>query len=108
MQRWFAIAAFVWLLAASGAHAQMARIGAVDVAEVAKNRSLDLRISEAPIIQRQQPLVPSMLIHQDVAPNAAVGIGLANIYAKRRGGDFRVGQGSVRSRKPAVTFVFRF
>jgi hypothetical protein len=108
MQRWFAVAAFVWLLAVSGAHAQVTRIGAVDLADVAKNRNLDLRISEAPIIQRQQPLVPSMLIHQDVSPNAAVGIGLASIYAKRRSGDYRPGQRTVRSRKPAVTFVFKF
>jgi hypothetical protein len=50
-----------------------------------------------------------MLVHHDVAPNATVGIGLANIYAKRKGSaQWRVGEPASRSRKPGVTFVFKF
>jgi hypothetical protein len=48
-----------------------------------------------------------MLLHQDVAPNAAFGVGLANIYAKRRGVS-RADDPPARSRKPAVTFVMKF
>jgi hypothetical protein len=49
-----------------------------------------------------------MMIRQDLTPSASVGLGLANMYAKRRSGDFSSGDRPVRSRKPAVTFLLRF
>jgi hypothetical protein len=108
MQRWLCFAAALWLLGSSGAQAQVKGFGAVEIAEVAKNRTLDLRIAQDPAAPRPPPLVQGMVVHQDLAPNAIVGVGLANVYAKRRGGDIRVGERTIRSRKPAVTFVFKF
>ena len=108
MHRWLAVAAASWLLLSSGAHAQIKAFGAVEIAEVAKNRTLDLRIPEQLPVQRHLPLVDGMLVHQQLAPNALLGLDLANIYARRRNSDSRSSDRAVRSRKPAVTFVFRF
>lgn len=108
MHGWLAVAAASWLLISSGAHAQMKGLGAIEIAEVAKNHALDLRIPEQPIPPSHMPLVQGMLVHQQIAPDALVGLGLANVYAKRRGGELRPGERTVRSHKPAVTFVFKF
>jgi hypothetical protein len=46
-----------------------------------------------------------MLVHQQLGTNDAVGLGLANMYQKRRGGSDQ----PVRARKkPAVTFTVTF
>jgi hypothetical protein len=98
----------LWLFASSGAQAQMKGLAAPDVAQLAKNRTLDLRISTAPETPRSSPLVSGMLVHRDVGPNAAFGVGLADMYQRRRSGDYRAGDPPVRSRKPAATFIMKF
>jgi hypothetical protein len=104
MTRWLAVAAGLWLLGSSGAQAQMKGLGAVEIAHVAKNRTLDLRLGPEQSYSSGLHLAPNMLVHQDLGPGAAVGLGLANMYEKRRGG----GDQPVRSRKPAVSFVMKF
>ena len=42
------------------------------------------------------------------APNAFVGVGLANLYGRKKRGDARIADPPVRSKKPAVTFVLKF
>ena len=109
MRLWLGIVLVVPLFAATGAQAQMKGLVAHDVARVATTRALDLRLSQELGIQRPTPLIRGMLVHHDIAPNAIIGLGLANIYAKRKGAsEWRVGEPSARTRKPAVTFVFKF
>src|SRR3954451_8044918 len=107
MGKWLVVAAVVLMAGSTGAKAQMKSLSAIDVASVARTRTLDLRLAPQYGTQNHVPLVPSMLLHQDVAPNAAFGLGLANIYAKRRGA-VRPDDAPARSRKPAVTFVMKF
>ena len=106
MSKWLVIAAVAALTASSAASAQMsARL----VPGQATTRALDLRLSQELGIQRPAPLVRGMLVRHDVARNATVGLGLANIYAKRKGSaEWRVGEPTPHSRKPAVTFMLRF
>src|SRR3954471_1374153 len=109
MRIWLVTGAVLPLIAATGAQAQMKGFVTNDVARVATTRALDLRLSQELGVQRPTPLMRGMIFHQDVAPNAIVGIGLANVYARRKGSaEWRAGQPSPRSRKPAVTFVFKF
>jgi len=110
MIKWLAIAVVAALAASGGAHAQTYRdFVPTEVARIATTRALDLRLSQELGVQRPAPLIRGMLFHQDVAPNAIIGIGLANIYAKRKGSsDSRAAEPSPRSRKPAVTFVVKF
>jgi hypothetical protein len=106
MTRWLAATAALWLFGSSSAEAQMKSLGAVEVAELAKNRTLDLRIALPQQGYSSGPhLSPGMLVRRELGTNAAVGLGLANMYQKRRGGSDQ----QVRARKkPAVTFTLRF
>jgi len=109
MKEWLVIAAVLPFAAATGAQAQMKGLAAMEIADVAKTRTLDLRLQQQVSAERTAPLMRGLMFQQDLAPNAAIGVGLANIYAKRRAGsDLQVGERPNRSRKPAVSFTFRF
>jgi hypothetical protein len=110
MTRWLAMIVIVPLAAvATEAHAQMKGLTAGVIADVARSREIDLRVTQPYGIQRTTPLMRGMIVRHDVAPNAAIGIGLANIYDRRRMGyDARPGERPSRSRKPAITFVLKF
>jgi hypothetical protein len=86
----------------------MKGLGAVAVADAAKNRMLDFRITETPAAASRLPLPSGMLVGRSLAPNATIGLGLANVYQRRRGWNLRPTDPAVRSRKPAVTFVVKF
>jgi hypothetical protein len=108
MVKWLAVAAGLPLVMATAAHAQMKGLAPVDLAGVARNHFLDLRIS-----QQQgggpQPLIRGMVVQRDVAANAFVGVGLANMYGRRKSDNsVRITDPPARSRKPAVTFVLKF
>ena len=111
MRRWFVIGAvavsFAWGTAAGGQ--QLKGLALSDVAAVARARALDFRMSQQPPATAPRRFVGGMLVSRDVAPNATLGLGLANIYGRRKpGSDVRITGGPGRSRKPAVKFVLRF
>ena len=108
MSKWLAIAAVSPLIVATAANAQMKGLAPADVASVARSHTLDLRISQQRGFDRPLPLVEGMIAHQDVAPNAMVGLGLANMYTRKKGQNLRTGDQPARSKKPAVTFVLKF
>ena len=108
MWKWLAVAAVSPLIVATAAHAQMKGLAPADVASVARSHSIDLRISEQQGFSRPLPMVQGMLAHQDLATNALIGVGLANMYSRKKGQNLRVGDAPSRSRKPAVTFIMKF
>lgn len=106
MTKWLALAAAGSLATPTGASAQMSD---KLVASRAATRALDLRVSQEMGRIGPTTLIRSMLLRHNLTPNAAMGIGLANIYAKRKGSaEWRVGDPTPHSRKPAVTFVLKF
>ena len=52
------------------------------VATIAKERVLDLRLSEELGSRRRLTFSPGMILRRDVAPNAAIGLGIASMYGK--------------------------
>lgn len=108
MGKWLAIAAVLPITVATAANAQMKGLAPVDVANVARNHALDLRISQQRGADRPQALVLGMLVQREMAPNTAIGLGLANMYARKKGSSLRIGDPPARSRKPAVTFRMSF
>lgn len=109
MREWLAFAVVVPLFAATGAQAQMRGLTTDMVADVARTRALDLRLSQELGSQRPLPMVRGMIVTRDVAPNALVGLGLANMYTRKKlGSNARGEDRPSRSRKPAVTFVLKF
>lgn len=108
MGKWLAVAAVLPFTVATTANAQIRSLAPADVASVARSRTLDLRISQQQGFDRPPALVNGMLVRQDVAPNASVGLGLANMYGRKKGSNLRVGDRPTRSKKPAVSFNLRF
>ena len=108
MSRWLAMVAFVPLVSAPGAHAQSKGTAFADVALVARNHAIDLRLADPQGAPRPLPLMRGMLVQQGVGANAFLGVGLAKIYGRKKGADGTAGDRPPRSRKPAVTFVMRF
>jgi hypothetical protein len=106
MRTWLVLAAASAIAVPTGAGAQMSERF---VAGQAATRALDLRLSQELGNSRPAPLIRSMLLRHNFAPNAALGLGLANIYAKRKGSaEWRIGEPTPHSRKPAVTFILKF
>jgi len=108
MTRWLAIAAILPFFAAGEARAQNPPVFPNEIVVVARTHVLDLRLAQEQGIQRPIPLIRGMLVQKGIAPNATVGVGLANIYGRKKGGDVTSGDRLSRSRKPAVTFVLKF
>jgi|1186.fasta_scaffold29929_2 hypothetical protein len=108
MHKWLAVAVFLPLLASTAAHAQMKGLLPADVAGVARNHAVDLRLAHQQGFDRALPLVRGLIARQDLAPNGFVGVGLASLYGRKKRGDPRITDSPVRSKKPAVTFVLKF
>jgi hypothetical protein len=109
MQKWLGLLVLLPLAAASAGHAQDKGIATADVASVARSHQIDLRLSQQQGNERPLPLIRGLIVQRDVAPNAIVGLGLANMYGRRKSGaSARPGDLPISSRKPAVTFVMKF
>ncbi|HEY8593063.1 MAG TPA: hypothetical protein VIL42_09405 [Sphingomicrobium sp.] len=84
MRKPLAIAGALAALLPSAAMAQMKIIEPAEVADVARARALDLRITEISPATPGPPLVRGMIVSREVAPDARIGIGLSSLYAEER------------------------
>jgi hypothetical protein len=109
MQPWLLIAAALQAAPALNAGPQLRGLAPVEIGHLATAHSLDFRLRQENPVPGAVPLIRGMLVQHDVAPNAVVGIGMSNLYDRRKSG-FDTGDGArpKRSRKPAVTFVLKF
>src|SRR6476469_2028981 len=99
----------LWLLiAAAGQAASVPNMGAgirglapFELGHIATSRALDLRLSHELRAPTPLPLIRGMIVQRGIAANAAIGLGMANLYEKRRSGfDARDDARPKRSRKP--------
>ena len=110
MSRWLIMIGAVTLITAVQVDAQPARGFADPVLPVAAPRVIDMRLSPPLGLEQAPPIIRELMVNQRIAGNAAIGLGLANFYARRKGGsDWRLGGGPARrARKPALTFLLKF
>src|SRR5437762_905263 len=109
MRDWLALAGILTIALAAPAKAQMKGLAPFEVANVARAHTIDLRVSQQQGYVGPAHLIRGMVVQQDIATNAFVGVGLANIYGRARSGsNQRINDRPSRSRKPAVTFVLKF
>ncbi len=108
MESWLLIAAA--LQAASAPNSgEMKGLSPVDIGHLATAHILDFRLKQESPAAGPVPLVRGMIVQHELAPNAAVGLGLSSLYEKRKAGfDSGAGARPKHSRKPAVTFVLKF
>ena len=111
MAKWFVIgaAALTMGLGSAASAQQLKGLAPGEVAAFARTRALDLRIVQQAGPEHPHSLVGGMIVSREVAPNATIGLGLGNLYGRRKAGsDVRITGGPRGSRKPAVKFVLRF
>lgn len=110
MSRWLAVLGAASLITAAQANAQAFPQVADVIARAASSRVIDLRLSQPSGFEQPAPLVRELLVNRHVSSNAAIGLGLANFYSRRKdASSWRVGDGTApRARKPAVTFQLTF
>jgi hypothetical protein len=108
MLKWLVLGAVASLVWASGAGAQMKGLAAREIAAVPHVRVHDFRISDRPPLPSLNPLTGGMLVSQELAPNAAIGLGFGVGHGRKRGADVRINSGRGRPHKPSLTFVMRF
>ena len=110
MSRWLAVIGATALITAARVNAESAPTIADPVARVAASRVIDMRLIRPSGVERPTPMIRELLVNQRIAGNAAIGLGLANFYSRRKGrSEWRVGDGTTpRVRKPAVTFLLKF
>ena len=88
MRKWVSAAAVMPLFWAAAAQAQaMKGLLAVEVAAVARNRELDLRLYQQQGIEQPSALIRGMLVQQGVGDNAFLGVGLAETAGGEQPGE---------------------
>lgn len=103
--RWLVIAGLWPLVAAAAANAQPVRLQSPPAPQ---GRVLDLRLTQDPSFDHLAPPATGFIADTEVAPNTRLGVRMINIIRPKLGPEWRIDGRSQRSRKPAVSFTFRF
>lgn len=105
MTRWLIIAGLWSMVAAAAANAQSVRPQSQPTHH---SRVIDLRLTQdAGMTQFDLPAT-GLIADSEVAPNARLGFSMVNRPRPRFGPDLRVDGRPSKSRRPAVSFTFRF
>lgn len=108
MRRWIAIAGLCVLSATTAANAQLAPILSPPDPPARHPRTVDFRLIEQPSANRVDPASRGFVAETEVAPNARIGFQMMTISRPKLGPEWRVDGRSIRTRKPAISFNWRF
>ena len=109
MQRWLIMVGLWPLLAATAVNAQSKLV--LDTREPAPAHhagSIDFRLIQEPSLNRVDPPSTGVLAEAEVSPGARIGFSMITVSRPKLGPEWRVDGRSTRTRKPAVSFTFRF
>jgi hypothetical protein len=107
LQQWRAIVGLLPLIAATNALAQPAHVSLTHP-PISHKRTIDLRLVEEPGFDRAAPPNRGVLADTPLGANMRLGLQLITVSRPRLGPEWRVDGRMLRSRKPAVTFAYRF
>ena len=107
MHRWLIIVGVMPLVAAASGHAQSNALSARETPPNAQ-RTIDLRLTQEPGFDLLTPPTRGIVAGTEVAPNARIGFHLMTVSRPKLGPEWRTDGRSNRSRKPAVSFSWRF
>ena len=109
MRRWLVSLSVIGLISAPSA-AGAATFDPWGIAEPQPaGPKLKFRLVQEPVISSKPIHNSGMIAQTEVAPNAAIGVGLfKSTQRKPDAGEWRLDQGSTGSRKAAVRFLFKF
>ena len=104
MTRWLVIAG-LWPMVAAAANAQSVRPQSHPTRHA---HVIDLRLTQDPGLYQFEPPATGFIADTGVASDARLGIRMVNRSRPRFGPDLRVDGRQSKSRRPAVSFTFRF
>jgi hypothetical protein len=96
------------LAAATGAYAQPPDSHLSAAAVAAPGRQINLRLVEEPGFNRAEPPNRGVLADTVLGANVRMGISLMTVSRPRVGPEWRIDGRALRSRKPALSFSYRF
>lgn len=105
MTRWLIIAGLWPMVAAAAANAQSVRPQSQPTRHA---HVIDLRLTQDPAINQFEPPAIGFIADTEVVPNARLGFRMINRSRPRFGPDLRVDGRQSKSRRPAMSFTFRF
>lgn len=105
MTRWLFIALLWPMVAATAANAQSVRQQSQPTLH---SRIIDLRLTRDPGLHDFDPPAIGFIADAEVAPNTRLGLRMINLSRPRLGSELRIDGRPPRSRKPALSFTFRF
>ena len=109
MTQWLASLSVLGMVAAPSAAAQATSDQWAIAEPEQAGPKLKFRLVQEPVISSKPIHDSGMIAQTEVAPNAAIGIGLfKSTPRKRNGGEWRLDERSTGSRKAAVRFLFKF
>jgi len=103
--RWLFIALLWPMVAGAAANAQSVRPQSHPTRH---GHVIDLRLMLDPGINQFEPRAIGFIADTEVAPDARLGFGMVNRSRPRFGPDLRIDGRQSKSRRPAVSFTFRF
>ena len=108
MQRWLAIAGLAPLIAAADEQPTRPTESKLISSAERHGRAINLRLIQEPGFDLLTPATTGIVADTEVSPNARIGFHLMTVSRPRLGPEWRADGRSTRSRKPAVSFTFRF
>ena len=106
MHSWLAAAAAVSVMVATAAHAEATALQ-VAVTAAVRAHALDLKLPADGQYLSSMVLQNGMIAAEGVAPNALVGVGLAQMSG-RKAQSLRINEGPVPTQNPGMSFVVKF
>jgi len=103
--RWLFIAGLWPMVAAAAANAQSVRSQSLPTHHP---RVIDLRLTQDPAMTQFDLPATGFIADTQVAPNARLGFSMVNRSRPRFGPDLRADGRQSKSRRPAMSFTFRF
>jgi len=103
--RWLVIAGLWPMVAVAAANAQSVRPQSHPTRH---GHVIDLRLTQDPGINQFEPPAIGFIADTEVAPDARLGFGMVNRSRPRFGPDLRIDGRQSKSRRPALSFTFRF
>jgi len=107
LQRWLAIVGLAPLLAATNAFAQPLP-WLSSKPPTSHGRPINFRLVEEPAFNRSDPPNRGVIADAPLAANVRMGFSLITVSRRQLGPEWRVDGRALRSRKPALSFSYRF
>jgi hypothetical protein len=109
VKAWLGFCAFLPLVTATAAQAQLRKLAQIEGAGAPPTRTVHFSIPAQAWVNAPAPFAGGVVTTDEMGPNTMLGVGLVRMRGRKRdGSDLRTGAPAAQRRNPAVTFVVKF